>query len=215
MWIVLAIGVAVLALAHTAPAPFLFDAISGGRAVWHMPKQTPPTIYLTFDDGPNPTTTPDLLDVLAREQVRATFFLIDRHISEATAPLVRRIFDEGHAVALHSATRAYMLMSATTFARTLGEAADHIERLTGQRPCAAFRPHAGWRSWQMYAGLKQIAERNDVTMFMALLAVFETLLHRYTHQDDLIVGSLQTWRQIPDWLDSASLPEWVVQGVSA
>ena len=156
MWIVLAVGITVLALAHTAPAPFLFDAISGGRAVWQMPKQRPATIYLTFDDGPNPTTTPDLLDVLAREQVRATFFLIDRHITDQTAPFVRRMFEEGHAVALHSATRAYMLMTASAFARTLTEAADHIERVSGIRPCAAFRSHAGWRSWQMYAGLKQI-----------------------------------------------------------
>src|SRR3982751_1037820 len=112
MWILIAIGVGVLALAHTAPAPFLFDAISGGRAVWRMPKRTPPTIYLTFDDGPNPTTTPDLLDAPAPDQVRAPFFLIDRHITDESAPRVRRMFDEGHAVALHSATRAYMLMGA-------------------------------------------------------------------------------------------------------
>ena len=159
MWIWIAIGAGVLALAHTAPAPFLFDAIAGGRAVWHMPKRTPPTLYLTFDDGPNPKTTPDLLDVLAHERVHATFFLIDRHITEQTAPLVRRMFDEGHAVALHSHTRAYMLMSAGTFARTLRGAADHIEQVSGRRPCAAFRPHAGWRTWQMYAGLKQIDHR--------------------------------------------------------
>jgi peptidoglycan/xylan/chitin deacetylase (PgdA/CDA1 family) len=116
-------------------------------------------VYLTFDDGPNPTTTPDLLDVLARERVRATFFLIDRHITGQTAALVRRMFDEGHAVALHSHTRAYMLMSADTFARTLTGAADHIEQVSGRRPCAAFRPHAGWRTWQMYAGLKRIDYR--------------------------------------------------------
>ena len=152
MWIFVAIGAAVLVLAHTAPAPFLFDAIAGRRAVWHMPKRSPPTIHLTFDDGPNPTTTPDLLDVLARERVRATFFLIDRHITAATAPLVRRMFDEGHAVALHSHTRAYMLMGAGTFARTLQEAADHIEQVSGRRPCPAFRPHAGWRTWQMLLG---------------------------------------------------------------
>src|SRR5215510_5818839 len=66
MWVFIAIGVGVLALAHTAPAPFLFDAIAGDRSVWHMPRRTPPAVYLTFDDGPNPTTTPDLLDVLAR-----------------------------------------------------------------------------------------------------------------------------------------------------
>jgi peptidoglycan-N-acetylglucosamine deacetylase len=159
MWIWLALGGGMLALAHTAPAPFLFDAIAGDRAVWHMPKRTPPTIYLTFDDGPNPTTTPDLLDVLARAGVRATFFLIDRHITEQTAPLVGRMFYEGHAVALHSHTRANMLMSRDTFARTLRSAADHIEQVSGRRPCAAFRPHAGWRTWQMYAGLKQIDYR--------------------------------------------------------
>ena len=123
-----------LALAHTAPAPFLFDAIAGVRSVWHLPKRTPPTIYFTFDDGPNPTTTPDLLDVLSREHVRATFFLIDRHITDDTAPLVRRMFVEGHAVALHSHTRSYMLMSPETFARTLTAAADHIEQIAGRVP---------------------------------------------------------------------------------
>jgi peptidoglycan/xylan/chitin deacetylase (PgdA/CDA1 family) len=156
VWILIAVAAGVVALAHTAPVPFLFDAIAGGRAVWHMPKRTPPTIYFTFDDGPNPTTTPDLLDVLSRERVRATFFLIDRHISERTAPIVRRMFADGHAVALHSATRRYMLMSPDAFAQTLTDAADHIERVAGRRPCPAFRPHAGWRSWAMYAGLKQI-----------------------------------------------------------
>ncbi|MBI3492381.1 MAG: polysaccharide deacetylase family protein [Acidobacteria bacterium] len=159
MWILIAIAGGLVALAHTAPAPFLLDALAGDRSVWHMPKRTPPTIYLTFDDGPNPTTTPDLLDVLAREQVHATFFLIDRHITDRTAPIVRRMFAEGHAVALHSHTRAYLLMSPDTFARTLTAAADHIERVAGERPCRAFRPHAGWRSWSMYAGLKRIDHR--------------------------------------------------------
>jgi peptidoglycan/xylan/chitin deacetylase (PgdA/CDA1 family) len=133
--------------------------VTGARAAWHMPKTQPPTIYLTFDDGPNPTTTPDLLDVLAREGVHATFFVIDRHITDATVPLVRRMFDEGHAVALHSATRAWMLMSSDEFAATVSRLAGRIEQLTGRRPCAAFRPHAGWRTWSMYRGLKKIDYR--------------------------------------------------------
>src|SRR5207248_6771501 len=152
MWIVIAVAGGILALAHTAPVPFLFDFIAGGRSAWHMPKRTPATVYLTFDDGPNPTTTPDLLDVLAREGVHATFFLIDRHITDQTAPLVRRIFADGHAVALHSHTRAYMVMSPDTFAATLTRAADHIEQVAGHRPCRAFRAHAGWRSASMYVG---------------------------------------------------------------
>jgi hypothetical protein len=43
----------------------------------------------------------------------------------------------------------------------------------------------------------------------------EFLAQHFMQNYDLIVGSLQTWRQIPDWLDSAGLPEWVVKGVSA
>lgn len=156
MWLIVLAGVGIMALTHTAPAPFLLDAMAGDGAVWHMPPTQVPTIYLTFDDGPNPTTTPDLLDVLRREDVHATFFLIDRHITPETAPLVRRMFAEGHSVALHSASRKYMLASPNAFARTLTEWADRIASFTGSRPCRAFRPHAGWRGGQMYAALREI-----------------------------------------------------------
>jgi peptidoglycan-N-acetylglucosamine deacetylase len=159
MWIIVLIGIGIVALAHTAPAPFVLDAMAGDRAVWHMPRGAPSTVYLTYDDGPNPTTTPDLLDVLARERAHATFFLIDRHVTEETAPIIRRMFDEGHAVALHSATRGYMLMAPSELARTLSATADRIEALAGSRPCRAFRPHGGWRSGQMYVGLRQIDYR--------------------------------------------------------
>ncbi len=156
MWILAVIGVAVVALAHTAPAPFVLDAIAGRRAVWHMPRGDPPTVYLTYDDGPNPTTTPALLQLLADERVLATFFLIDRHVTEETAAIVTRMFADGHAVALHSGTRKYLLMAPRDLGRTLMAAADRIQALAGSRPCRAFRPHGGWRSGSMYAGLRQI-----------------------------------------------------------
>lgn len=156
MWLLVAIAAGVLFLAHTAPAPFLMEAFAGNLALWHMPRTDPPTVYLTFDDGPNPTTTPDLLDVLAAGRAHATFFLIDRHITPETAPIVRRMFDEGHAVGLHSHTRRDMLMSPARFARRLTEAAGRIEQIAGRPPCRAFRPHAGWRSESMFFGLRRI-----------------------------------------------------------
>jgi peptidoglycan/xylan/chitin deacetylase (PgdA/CDA1 family) len=159
MWIFLLIGLGVVILAHTAPAPFVLDAMAGDRAVWRMPRTNPPTVYLTYDDGPNPATTPDLLDALARERVIATFFVIDRHITDDTAPIVRRMFDEGHAVALHSASRREMWLPPATFARELTAAADRIEALTGSRPCRAFRPHGGWRSGSMFTALQQLDYR--------------------------------------------------------
>jgi peptidoglycan-N-acetylglucosamine deacetylase len=159
VWILLLVGIGVAVLAHTVPAPFVLDAIAGDRAVWHMPRTNPPTIYLTYDDGPNPTTTPDLLDVLARERVSATFFVIDRHITEETAPLVSRMFADGHAVALHSASRREMLLPPSALARELAAAAERIESLAGSRPCRAFRPHGGWRSGSMFKGLRQLDYR--------------------------------------------------------
>ena len=159
MWLFTAVAVAIVALAHIAPTRFFLDAMAGDRAVWQMPRGAPPTVYLTYDDGPNPTTTPDLLDVLAREGVQATFFLIDEHLTEETAPIVRRMFAAGHAVGLHSATRRHMFMTPATLGLTLNAAADRIERLAGARPCRAFRPHAGWRGGQLYEGLAQIDYR--------------------------------------------------------
>jgi chitooligosaccharide deacetylase len=144
-------------LAHTAPFPFLLDATS--RTVWRMPQTAPPTIYLTFDDGPNPAATPALLDALARHDVTATFFIIDKHLTADTAAIVRRTFEEGHAVALHSHTRTLMFKSAGGFASTLKRAATRMQQLTGHAPCRAFRPHAGHRSVPMLMGAARAGYR--------------------------------------------------------
>ena len=146
-WIA-AIGAAVLA--HFAPFPFLLDVTD--ETVWRMPREGPPTVYLTFDDGPNPTATPKLLDVLARHDVNATFFVIDAHLTRETAPIVRRAFEEGHAVALHWHSRMPMFYQPTWMATTLQEAAARLELLTGHQACRAFRPHAGHRSVPMILG---------------------------------------------------------------
>ena len=154
LW-VLVPGLIAVVLAHTAPFPFLLETFAPSRSLWRMPRDAtaPPTVYLTFDDGPNPTATPELLDVLRDTGARATFFLIDAHITDATASLVRRMFDEGHGVALHSDTRALMVKTPDDLAALLNRNADRIERLAGQRPCPLFRPHAGWRSGAMYEAL--------------------------------------------------------------
>jgi peptidoglycan/xylan/chitin deacetylase (PgdA/CDA1 family) len=156
MLIFAVIGLAVTTLAHMLPAPFVLDWMAGERAVWKMPRQDVPTVYLTYDDGPNPATTPDLLDVLKTDDVPATFFIIDAHLTEDTAPIVRRAFADGHAVALHSSTRRWMLMTPSELGRTLTAAAGRVESLAGASPCRAFRPHAGWRGGQMYEGLRDM-----------------------------------------------------------
>src|SRR5918999_1527453 len=145
------IGIAaVTILSHTAPFPFLLDVTD--RTVWRMPTTAPSTVYLTFDDGPNPQATPQLLDVLKQHDVKATFFVIDKHITHETVPILRRMFEEGHAVALHSHTQMLMFANYGVVATPLQEAAARIEVLTGYQTCRAFRPHAGNRSVPMLMG---------------------------------------------------------------
>jgi len=158
--LVAAISAGALFLAHTAPFPFALEGIRRGDSQWHVPADPlTPTVYLTFDDGPNPAATPMLLDVLQAEGASATFFLIDAHLTPETAPVVRRMFAEGHAVALHSNERWLMLGGAERIADRLREAADRIEQLAGSRPCPLFRPHAGWRSVAMYRALDLLGYR--------------------------------------------------------
>src|SRR5688500_5146832 len=158
MFLILALVVAgVAALSHTAPFPFLLEAFRPARSVWRIPQAAgAQNIYLTFDDGPNLSWTPLVLDALRDERARATFFLIDEHITAETEAVVRRIAEEGHAIGLHSGSRKPVVMSPEALVARLSKAADRITELAGHPPCRLFRPHAGWRSGTMYEALSRM-----------------------------------------------------------
>ncbi|SHM49676.1 bifunctional polysaccharide deacetylase/glycosyltransferase family 2 protein [Cryptosporangium aurantiacum] len=65
------------------------------------------TIALTFDDGPDPTWTPKILDVLKEHDVDATFFMVGARITEDPS-MTRRVHDEGHEIGIHTFTHADM-----------------------------------------------------------------------------------------------------------
>ena len=58
-------------------------------------------VYLTFDDGPSPEYTPQMLDVLARHDARATFFVVGS-LAQAYPDIIQRIAAEGHTIANHT-----------------------------------------------------------------------------------------------------------------
>ncbi|MBN8698469.1 MAG: glycosyltransferase [Chitinophagales bacterium] len=60
-------------------------------------------IILTFDDGPDATYTPKILDILKQEKVPATFFIVGLN-AESNIPLLRRIYKEGHEIGNHTFT---------------------------------------------------------------------------------------------------------------
>ena len=87
-------------------------------------------IYLTFDDGPNSGTTNVILDILKEEGVKATFFVTNSGPDE----LIKREFDEGHTVALHTASHNYAIVYASveSYFNDLNQVSERVKRITGQ-----------------------------------------------------------------------------------
>lgn len=88
-------------------------------------------IYLTFDDGPNPYYTPVILDVLKKYGVKATFFVT----MAGPDSMIKREYNEGHAVALHSASHDYakIYKSSEAFWADMNKVSARVERITGQK----------------------------------------------------------------------------------
>lgn len=101
-------------------------------------------LALTFDDGPNPVATPRLLDVLAKHNARATFFLIGEHVRREPA-LTRRILAAGHIVGSHTQTHPWLPRHGNSFIRReIAEGQKTIEDLLGT-VVTLFRPPHGAR----------------------------------------------------------------------
>ncbi len=106
--------------------------------------RSPGQLALTFDDGPNPAWTPRLLDILAENNVHATFFMVGK-FAKAESALARRVADAGHLVGNH--TWSHPDLSRTRAADVLDEltrASDVLADITG-KPIRYFRPPFGAR----------------------------------------------------------------------
>lgn len=101
---------------------------------------------ITVDDGPDPEVTPALLDLLAAQGVRASFFVIAERAA-AQGALLRRIVAAGHSVQNHSDRHRhhFSLLGPRALAREIGSAQDRLADLTGVRP-HCFRAPAGLRN---------------------------------------------------------------------
>lgn len=119
----------------------------------------PNVLYLTFDDGPDPESTPILLDLLAKYQVHATFFVV-ANSAQKYPELIHRMQAEGHHIGFHSnAHRSAYLMPPIKTKRDFQEglSALHSAGVSSK----LFRPPWGVVNWE---SLRQIRKNKLQTV---------------------------------------------------
>jgi peptidoglycan/xylan/chitin deacetylase (PgdA/CDA1 family) len=100
-----------------------------GAFVWRLSSGT--ASALTFDDGPHPLHTPQVLEILGRHGVKASFFLVGEYALRSPE-LVRRIAQEGHCVASHTFShRELPSLSRDEMLRELTDCKEVLRQLTG------------------------------------------------------------------------------------
>lgn len=132
------VGAALTAFAAVAPGAQIF-----GPTLRHT---TPPNrLALTFDDGPNPAITPQLLDLLYRYSAKATFFVIGKYVRQSPA-LVKEIAARGHLLGNHTDSHPNLFFCAPAETRDeLLRCTEAIEQAASLEP-RWFRPPFGFRS---------------------------------------------------------------------
>ncbi|MGJ7913039.1 polysaccharide deacetylase family protein [Neobacillus sp. LXY-1] len=120
--------------------PYLITRVFGIGVIKRKGSST--EVAFTFDDGPNPVYTPQILDLLKRHQIKATFFVLGSK-AEKYPEIIKRIYDEGHLLGIHNFVhRANWGMSPWKVRRDLEKSAFIIEKITEERPIY-YRPPWG------------------------------------------------------------------------
>ncbi|MBI3555798.1 MAG: polysaccharide deacetylase family protein [Deltaproteobacteria bacterium] len=122
----------------------------------HEPGAEVKSLYLTFDDGPNSDSTPEVLETLETCRVPATFFVVARKAA-AKRQLVQDIRANGHAIGNHSLDHRYgsFFSGRAKMLEWITSSEEMLKETTGA-PSVGFRPPAGVRTPELHWALKQL-----------------------------------------------------------
>ena len=131
-----------LAVTTVLGLPSVAEGVEKERIVYHRVNTEEKIVAITFDDGPHPRYTAEILDILAEYGVKATFFVIGKNV-EQYGSLARRAAEEGHEIGNHTYTHAILpQLDRATLEREISDSEGLIEECTGKRP-VVFRPPGG------------------------------------------------------------------------
>jgi len=103
-------------------------------------------LAITFDDGPHPTHTPRLLDMLAQRNIKATFFVVGKN-AQAQSSIIRRMVREGHEIGNHTWTHANLnTKSKDSIRKEFADSSQAIFKATGIRPKLMRPPYGAFRT---------------------------------------------------------------------
>jgi len=141
--ILLSLSIFLIVLAVVAFTVFFDQAVIARRdTIYHVPSSEK-VVALTFDDGPSPKWTPEILDVLKAEQVKATFFMLGEHV-EQYPEVARRVAAEGHEIGNHTYDHHTLIYYKTPeLEKELRDAEAAIYKATGVTT-KYFRPPKAW-----------------------------------------------------------------------
>ena len=127
-------------VASASPEP---TATPAPKTVWSEVRVNGPYIAMTFDDGPNKTLTPRLLDILKERNMHVTFFVVGENAS-AYPDIIKRELAEGHEIGDHSWDHPNLAkMSDEAVKSQLNRTRDAIMAGTGGKPVTLMRPPYG------------------------------------------------------------------------
>jgi len=137
-----------------------------------------PKIAITFDDGPHATSTPQILELLQRFNVPATFFLVGKHL-EKHLGIARKMVSLGHEIGNHTYSHSLLYVSTKNRIRDEIRRTDTLLRnIDGAKP-KFFRPPAGFFTKQVLDIVEQMGYKTVVG------DVYPRDPHHNEHNNDL------------------------------
>lgn len=131
-----------------------------GDIVWEVPTSEK-YIAFTFDDGPDPSKTPEILNVLEQYQAKATFFVVGERV-ERFPEVVRMELAKGHEVGNHSYQHpAFNRLALSSISKQLDLTQEAVFKATGIRP-VLFRPPGGYYN----EGIVELSKSSSLQMIL-------------------------------------------------
>ena len=148
---------------YLVKSPYIITELSGKSLMWKV-KGSKNNLFITFDDGPNPDVTPQVLDLLAEYDAKATFFMVGENVARYP-DIVARILAEGHTLGNHTFNHLNgTKVSDFSYYRNIKKAAEVIDS-------KLFRPPYGRIRTRQIADLKK---RYRIVLWSVLSGDFDT-----------------------------------------